>query len=82
MLGAFHGYRAHVLRALNFDAFLGVGAIYCTEMKYYVSGFRTKEIPFIYVGSTTGFKWKWVWIALKVLFLMKGNKARALRTRD
>jgi hypothetical protein len=78
--GAFHGYRAHVLRALDFDAFLSVGGIYSTEMKYYVSDFKTKELPFIYVGSTSDFKAKWVWIALKVLYKMKWNKSRALRT--
>jgi hypothetical protein len=73
----FIGYQAHVLRALDFKAFLATGGIYATEMKYYVCDFKWTERPLVYVGSTTDFKFKWIWIALEVLYKMKWNKARA-----
>lgn len=74
----FEGFRADVLKSLNLDAFISKGGIYQTEMKYYCSGYRTKEIPFNYKGSTSTFKFKWLFIALKTLFKIKYNKKHAI----
>jgi glycosyltransferase involved in cell wall biosynthesis len=70
----FQAFKSHVLKAMDLDRFLSVGGIYSTEMKYYCSHFRYKEIPFTYVGSTSNFRLKWVFIALKTLFLLPANK--------
>ncbi len=75
----FEAFKAEVLHSLDFTAFLSLGGIYQTEMKYYLSNFKYKEIPFIYKGSTTAFKLKWIWIALKTLFKIKRNKNKALK---
>lgn len=74
----FEAFRAEVLRSFDLDGFLSEGGIYQTEMKYYCSDFKIKEIPFVYVASTTAFKLKWILIALKTLFRMRFNKARVL----
>jgi len=77
----FEGFRADVLRSLNLDAFISHGGIYQTEMKYYChcQGGKIKELPFVYVGSSSSFKLKWLWIALKTLYKIKYNKSRVLK---
>jgi dolichol-phosphate mannosyltransferase len=77
----FEAFRQPVLKSLNLDSFISVGGIYQTEMKYYCHclGIRIRELPFVYLGNTTGFKAKWVWISLKTLFLMKFNRKNVLR---
>lgn len=74
----FEGFRADVLKSFNLDAFISKGGIYQTEMKYYCSGYKTKEIPFNYKGSTSTFKFKWLFIAIKTLFKIKYNKRNAI----
>jgi len=74
----FEGFRADVLKSFNLDAFISTGGIYQTEMKYYCYNYKTKEIPFVYVGSTSSFKVKWLFIALKTLFKIKYNKRNAI----
>jgi len=76
----FEAFREHVLKSLNLDSFISVGGIFQTEMKYYCHclGIRMREVPFVYLGSTTGFKAKWIWISLKTLFLMKFNRKNVL----
>jgi dolichol-phosphate mannosyltransferase len=75
----FEAFRADVLRSFDLDAFISTGGVYQTEMKYYCSGFRFKEVPFVYVSTTTAFKLKWVWTALKTLFRLKRNRKRVFR---
>jgi glycosyltransferase involved in cell wall biosynthesis len=76
----FEAFRADVLRKFNLDAFISRGGIYQTEMKYYCHccNCRVKEIPFVYVGTTTAFKMKWITIALKTLFAMRFNRANVI----
>lgn len=70
----FQAFKSHVLKSMDLDRFVSVGGIYSTEMKYYCSHFRYKEIPFTYVGSTSHFHLKWVLIALKTLLFLPANK--------
>jgi dolichol-phosphate mannosyltransferase len=78
------GFRREVLESMHLNAFISTGGIYQTEMKYYChqGGFKIKELPFVYVGTTTAFKMKWIWIALKVLVRMKYNKDRVLKPQS
>ena len=76
----FEAFRAEVLTAFDLDAFISEGGIYQTEMKYYCKDFKIKEIPFVYVASTTSFKLKWVLIALKTLFMIKFNRKKVIST--
>lgn len=69
----YQAFKASVLKTFNLDAFISKGGIYQTEMKYYCKGFKIKEIPFTYIGSTTAFKPKFLLFALKTLFKMKHN---------
>ena len=75
-------FRRNVLESMNLNAFISIGGIYQTEMKFYChkGGFKIKELPFVYVGTTTAFKMKWIWIALKVLFRIKYNKDQVLKS--
>jgi len=75
----FEAFRAEVLKSFNLDAFISRGGIYQTEMKYYCSGYKIKEIPFNYVGSTSAFKFKWLLIALRTLLRIKRNKENVVR---
>ncbi|MGO9621957.1 MAG: glycosyltransferase [Desulfobaccales bacterium] len=77
----YEGFRQEVLNSLNLDAFISTGGIYQTEMKYYcyAGKFKIKEIPFVYIGTTTAFKSKWIWIALKTLYRIKYNTMNVLR---
>jgi glycosyltransferase involved in cell wall biosynthesis len=70
----FQAFKSHVLRSMDLDRFVSVGGIYSTEMKYYCSHFRYREIPFTYVGSTSNFRLKWVLVALKTLLILPANK--------
>jgi len=76
----YQAFKASVLKAFNLDAFISKGGIYQTEMKYYCKGFKVKEIPFIYIGSTTAFKPKFLLFALKTLFKMKHNRKNVIKT--
>lgn len=77
----FEAFRREVLLSMNLDAFISTGGIYQTEMKYYchAGGFKVKELPFVYVGTTTAFKSKWIWIALRTLFRIKYNASKVLK---
>jgi len=77
--GGYQAFAAHVLRAMNLDAFISSGGIYSTEMKFYCRKTRCKELPFVYVGSTSNFKMKWVWVSFDVLFRLRGNEKRVLQ---
>jgi dolichol-phosphate mannosyltransferase len=79
----FQAFQAKVLRAMNLDAFISYGGIYQTEMKYYCAkqGFRIKELPFIYVGTSSSFKPKWIWLALKTLRRLKVNRQYVFKDR-
>ena len=76
----FEGFTAEMLKRLRLDAFISYGGIYQTEMKYYCvsQGCKIKEIPFTYLGAKTSFKPKWLWIALKTLARIKGNRSRVM----
>ena len=76
----FEGFTAEMLKRLRLDAFISYGGIYQTEMKYYcvAQGCKIKEIPFTYLGAKTSFKPKWLWIALKTLARIKGNRSRVM----
>jgi dolichol-phosphate mannosyltransferase len=76
-------FRRKVLASMDLNGFISLGGIYQTEMKYYCheGRLKIKELPFVYVGTTTAFKMKWLWIALKVLFRMKDNKDRVLKSQ-
>ena len=75
------GFRRKSLESMHLNALISTGGIYQTEMKYYChqGGFKIKELPFVYVGTTTAFKMKWIWIALKILVRMKYNQDRVLK---
>ena len=76
----FEAFRAGVLKRLRFDAFISTGGMYQTEMKYYCHclGCRVKELPFVYVGTTSAFKLRWITLALKTLYRLKDNKQNAI----
>lgn len=76
----FEGFTAEVLKHLRLDAFISHGGIIQTEIKYYcVSlGCKFKEMPFTYQGDKSSFKPEWIWIALKTLARIKGNRSRVL----
>ena len=76
----FQAFKAHVLKSFDLDNFISKGGIYQTEMKYYCSNFKVKEIPFVYVGSSTAFKFKWILTALKTLIKIKSNKKNIFKT--
>ncbi len=77
----FEAFRAEVLKSFNLDAFISRGGIYQTEMKYYCTGCKIKEIPFNYVGSTSAFRFKWLLIALKTLLKIRSNKKKVIMNR-
>lgn len=76
----FEAFRKEVLQRLKLDSFISVGGIYQTEMKYYCYclSVKIKELPFVYVGTTTAFKPKWIWISLKTLFWIKYNRKNVI----
>jgi len=70
------GYKAikrDVLEAMDLDDFLSIGTsyIYQTEMHYYCSRLNICEIPIVYVGSYSEFKFSSVPKCLKILFALK-----------
>jgi dolichol-phosphate mannosyltransferase len=77
----FEAFRKKVLESMDLNAFISNGGIYQTEMKYYchVGKFKIKELPFVYVGTTTAFKPKWIGIALKTLYRIRFNVKNIFR---
>jgi dolichol-phosphate mannosyltransferase len=80
----YEAFRREVLDSMDLNAFISTGGIYQTEMKYYchVGKFKIKELPFVYVGTTTAFKAKWIWIALETLYRVKFNAKNIFRTHS
>ena|SRR5271157_278213 len=78
----FEAFTAEVLRKFNLDGFISKGGIYQTEMKYYchLCNCKTKEIAFVYVGTTTAFKLKWVMTALKTLYRLRFNARNVMKS--
>lgn len=74
MTSGFEGFQAEVLRNMNLDAFLSLGHMYQTEMRYYCRKNKTIEVPIHYVGSSSSLKMKSVTEALKILFMLRSNE--------
>jgi glycosyltransferase involved in cell wall biosynthesis len=77
MTSGFEAFNRRVLEKFNFERFLSRGHIYQTEMKFYCRKFKCIEIPIVYKGSGSSFKFKSVREAFAVLFLL--IKERLLR---
>ncbi len=70
MTSGFEAFNRRVLEKFNFDRFLSRGHIYQTEMKFYCRHNRIIEIPIVYRGSGSSFRFKSVKEAFKVLRLL------------
>lgn len=78
MTSGFEGFTREVLEKFAFHNFLSTGHMYQTEMRFYCRNYKQIEVPIHYVGGTSSLKWKSVWEALKILFLLKKNEKRVL----
>lgn len=78
MTSGYEAFRREVLSNMNLDNFLSKGHIYQTEMRYYCSGMKYKEVPITYVGGESTLKMKSVTEAIKILFAFKKNKQNVL----
>ena len=59
---------------MDLDAFLSLGHMYQTEMRFYCRNLNTIEVPINYVGSQSSIKMKSVTEALKLLFQLKKHE--------
>ncbi len=75
----FQAFTSNVLNSLYLDMFISKGGIYQTEMKYYCRNFKIKELPFIYVGSSSAFKFKWILTSFKTIFKIKSNEKNVIK---
>ncbi|MBD5463484.1 MAG: glycosyltransferase [Lachnospiraceae bacterium] len=74
MTSGFEGFQREVLENMNLDAFLSMGHMYQTEMRFYCRKLRTIEVPIHYVGSASSLKSSSVTEALRLLFQLKRNE--------
>ncbi len=74
MTSGFEGFQRNILEMMNLDAFLSLGHIYQTEMRFYCRKLKTIEVPINYIGSQSSIKLKSVTEALKLLFQLKKHE--------
>lgn len=74
MTSGFEGFQRQILENMNLDAFLSLGHMYQTEMRYYCRNYHTVEVPIHYVGSASSLKSSSVAEALKILFMLKKHE--------
>jgi dolichol-phosphate mannosyltransferase len=74
MTSGFEGFQREVLEKMDLDAFLSLGHMYQTEMRFYCRNLNTIEVPINYVGSQSSIKMKSVTEALKLLFQLKKHE--------
>lgn len=74
MTSGFEGFQREILESMDLDAFLSLGHMYQTEMRYYCRNCRTVEVPIHYVGTASSLKGSSVVEALKILFKLKKNE--------
>ena len=74
MTSGFEGFQRNILEMMNLDAFLSLGHIYQTEMRFYCRNLKTIEVPINYIGSQSSIKLKSVTEALKLLFQLKKHE--------
>ncbi len=78
MTSGFEGFKREVLENMDLDAFLSLGHMYQTEMRYYCRNKHTIEVPINYVGSQSSIKLKSVTEALRLLFRLKKNESKVM----
>lgn len=78
MTSGFEGFQREVLENMNLDAFLSLGHMYQTEMRYYCRNKNTIEVPINYIGSQSSIKLKSVTEALSLLFRLKKNESNVM----
>lgn len=78
MTSGFEGFQREVLENMDLDAFLSLGHMYQTEMRYYCRNKHTIEVPINYIGSQSSIKLKSVTEALRLLFRLKKNESRVM----
>lgn len=78
MTSGFEAFQREVLEHMNLDAFLSLGHMYQTEMRFYCRNKHTIEVPINYVGSKSSIKLKSVTEALKLLFKLKKNESSVM----
>jgi len=74
MTSGFEGFQRKTLEMMDLDAFLSLGHIYQTEMRFYCRNLKTIEVPINYIGSQSSIKLKSVTEALKLLFQLKEHE--------
>ncbi len=79
MTSGFEGFQRKVLENMDLDAFLSLGHMYQTEMRFYCRNMKTIEVPIHYVGSQSSIKMKSVTEALRLLFQLKKNEDNVMR---
>ena len=79
MTSGFEGFQRKVLENMDLDAFLSLGHMYQTEMRFYCRNMRTIEVPIHYRGSQSSIKIKSVTEALRLLFQLKKNEGNVMR---
>lgn len=78
MTSGFEGFQREVLENMDLDAFLSLGHMYQTEMRYYCRNKHTIEVPINYIGSQSSIKLKSVTEALRLLFRLKKNESNVM----
>ncbi|MDO5574032.1 MAG: glycosyltransferase [bacterium] len=79
MTSGFEGFQRKVLENMDLDAFLSLGHMYQTEMRFYCRNMKTIEVPIHYIGSQSSIKMKSVTEALRLLFQLKKNEENVMR---
>lgn len=74
MTSGFEGFQREVLENLDLDAFLSLGHMYQTEMRFYCRNLNTIEVPIHYTGSQSSIKMKSVIEAFRILFKLKNHE--------
>lgn len=74
MTSGFEGFQREILENMDLNAFLSMGHMYQTEMRYYCRNYHTVEVPIHYVGSASSLKGSSVSEALKILFMLKKHE--------
>ena len=82
MTSGFEGFQREVLENMNLDAFLSLGHMYQTEMRFYCRNKKTIEVPIHYVGSQSSIKLKSVTEALRLLFQLKKNEKNVMQKQS
>ena len=80
MTSGFEAFTREVLMNMNLGKFMSKGHMYQTEMRFYCRNYRIVEVPISYIGGSSSLKPKAVVEALELLFLLRGNEKRVMKT--